>query len=112
MESIFKAIEEASEKLLKEQIRANMVVIDRKYIGALKPFIVHIGDEPCIAQPMIGGLKMFFDVLPEDTAFIVMHSDNLPVSENERLRAENEDLRRKLKQIEHILEPNGGAYDD
>ena len=112
MESIFKAIEEASEKLLKEQIRANMVVIDRKYIGALKPFVVRIGNEQEIAPPMIGGLKMFFDVLPEDTAFIVMHSDNLPVSENERLRAENVDLKRKLKQIEHILEPNGGAYDD
>lgn len=102
-ESIFKGIEEACNKLLNAQIRANMVVIDRKYIGALKPFMVQIGNEPCIAPPMIGCLKVFFDVLPEDTACIVMRSENLPDSELERLRAENEELKQKLQQIEDVF---------
>ena len=109
MESIFKGIEEACQKLLQMQIRANMVVIDRKYIGALKPFIVRIGNEPCVAPPMIGGLKVFFDVLPEDTAWIIMRSENLPDSELDRLRAENEELRQKLKLIEDIIDPEGGT---
>ena len=107
IESIFDGIREAEQKLMNAQIRANCVVIDRKYIGALKPFIVNCCGHQMVSQPVMGGLKVFFDVLPDDVAFLVMESDNLPQSELERLRAENEDLKQQIATVKIALGLDG-----
>ena len=105
--NIIDGILESARMLMNEQIRANLVVIDRKYIGALKPFIINYAGSPKVAQPMIGGLKVFFDVLPNDVAFLTMHSDNIPETELERLRAENAELKQKLLDVKIALGLDG-----
>ena len=107
-ESIFDGIRNAYDRMLKNQIRANCVIIDRKYIGSLKPFFVACGyDSASCVPPMIGGLKVFFDVLPDDVAFYVMRSENLPKTEIDRLREENEDLKQQIRDVKIALGLDG-----
>ena len=103
MESIIDGILEAQIRLLKEHIRANCVIVDQKYIQLKKRLCVGMYHGAVVIPPMIGGLRVFFDDLPEDTAFIVMESSNLPETEFDRLRRENRELRDQLRKVKEAL---------
>jgi hypothetical protein len=51
---------------------------------------------------MIGGLRVEFDDLPEDTAFMVFEG-NPPTTEWDRMKAENDAMREKLMKIKEAL---------
>ena len=103
MDSIIDGIVEAQERLLKEHIRANCVIVDNKYIQLQKRLRVGMYHGAVVIPPMIGGLRVFFDDLPEDTAFIVMESNNLPEMEFDRLRRENLKLKERLRKVKEAL---------
>ena len=103
MDSIIGGIVEAQERLLKEHIRANCVVVDKKYIQLQKRLCVGMYQGVVVIPPMIGGLRVFFDDLPEDTAFAVFESSNLPETEFDRLRRENRELKEQLRKVKEAL---------
>lgn len=101
-DSIIDGIMEAEKKLLDKSIRANCVIVDNKYIR-FKQFALSMCGEPWIMLPALGGLELFFDDLPEDMAFIVMRSENLPSTELDRIRRENKLLKKKMQEIMEII---------
>lgn len=103
MESIIDGIMEAQERLLKEHIRANCVVVDKKYIQLKRRLAVGVCQGVIVVPPMIGGLRAVFADLPEDTAFFVLESNNLPATEYERMKNENDDLKDQLRRIREAL---------
>lgn len=103
MDSIIDGIVEAQTRLLKEHIRANCVIVDHKYIQLKKRLCVGMYHDAIVIPPMIGGLRVFFDDLPEDTAFIVMESYNLEETEFDRLRRENRELKEQLRKVKEAL---------
>ena len=103
MESIIDGIVEAQNRLLKEHIRANCVIVDKKYIQLKKRLCVCTYQGAVGIPPMIGGLRVFFDDLPEDTAFVVMESSKLPETEFDRLRRENRELMDQLRKVKEAL---------
>ena len=103
MDSIIDGIVEAQKRLLKEHIRANCVVVEKKYIQLQKWLRVGMHQGAVVIPPMIGGLRVFFDDLPEGTAFVVFESSNLPDTEYERMKKENEDLKDQLRKVKEAL---------
>ena len=103
MDSIIDGIREAQERLLKEHIRANCVIVDHKYVQLKKRLTIGICDGIMVVPPMIGGLRASFDDLPEDTAFFVLESSNLTETEFERLRRENRELKEQLRKVKEAL---------
>ena len=101
-DSIIDGIMEAKKKLLDKSIRANCVIVDNKYVH-LKQFALYMCGEPWIVPPAIGGLELFFDDLPEDMAFIVTRSENIPSTELDRLRTENNLLKEKMQKIMELI---------
>lgn len=100
--SIVDGIMEAQERLLKEGIRANCVVVDRKYIQLRKRMYVTLHEGNVVIPPMIGGLRVMFDDLPDDTAFMVFEG-HPPTTEWDRMKAENDAMREKLMKIKEVL---------
>ena len=100
MESIIKGILDAAREARIRDIKANAVVIsDRLYYSELiSPFDGR-------KQPMICGLKVFYDAgLPEDTLFSVVHLNSLAEDEKiKALKAENAELRRQIALIREVL---------
>ena len=103
METIIDGIVEAQERLLKEHIRANCVVVDKKYIQLKHHLTVGVCQGVIVVPPMIGGLRAVFADLPEDTAFFVLESNNLSDTEFDRLRRENRELKDQLRKIKEAL---------
>lgn len=103
MDSIIDGIVEAQERLLKEHIRANCVVVDNKYIQLKRQLLVGVRQGVIVVPPMIGGLRAVFADLPEDTAFFVLESNNLPDTEFDRLMRENRELKDQLRKIKEAL---------
>ena len=103
MDSIIDGIVEAQERLLKEHIRANCVVVDKKYIQLKRQLLVGVRQGVIVVPPMIGGLRAVFADLPEDTAFFVLESNNLPDTEFDRLMRENRELKDQLRKIKEAL---------
>jgi hypothetical protein len=101
-DSIIDGIVEAQQRLLKENIRANCVIVDRKYIQLRKRLYMTVCGNVVMIPPMIGGLRVEFDDLPEDAAFMVFEG-NPPTTEWDRMKAENDDMREKLMKIKEVL---------
>ena len=103
MDSIVDGIVEAQERLLMEHIRANCVLVDNKYVQLKKQLAVGVLNGVVVVPPMICGLRAEFTDLPEDTAFFVLESHNLPATEYERMKKENEDLKDQLRKVKEAL---------
>ena len=103
MDSIIDGIVEAQERLLKEHIRANCVIVDKKYIQLRKHLTFGVCQGVVVVPPMIGGLRAVFSDLPEDTAFFVLESNNLQETEFDRLKRENRELKDQLRKVKEAL---------
>lgn len=103
MDSIIDGIVEAQDRLLKEHIRANCVIVDKKYIQLRKHLTFGVCQGVVVVPPMIGGLRAAFSDLPDDTAFFVLESNNLPDTEYDRLRRENRELKDQIRKIKEAL---------
>lgn len=110
--SIFDVICLAQREAQKENIKANAIAINKQLYKSylVTPFGVRV--------PMICGLKVIFtEELPEDTAFAVLHANNLPLTLQEKydkLLCENTHLKEQVKEITStlisLLNEVGGEY--
>ena len=101
--AILNGILEAQERLLLENIRANCVLVDNKYVQLKKHLYMMVGGNPIVIPPMIGGLRAEFVDMPEDVGFLVFEG-NPPTTEWDRMKAENGAMREKLMKIKEALE--------
>ena len=101
MTNIIEGIVEAYEKMLKEKIVANTVMIDNSYVK-VRQFVMQDGEYPYMTPMMIGGLKVEFTDLPDGVAFYVMRSD-ADRRDRDDLKDEINDLRNKLERIKEVI---------
>ena len=101
MQDIISGILEAYEKLLKEKVIANSVMIDNSYVK-VRSFAFTDGTNCLISPMMIGGLKVSFTDLPDGVAFYVYRNEN-DESNRRNKEIEIEELKEKLKKIQEII---------
>ena len=103
---LFEKIATAQEELLKHCVEANTVIINgKKYAKLAREMeLCRFGD-----TPMIFGLAVEAAYnLPDDWEFIVQHRAQPPMSQYDKLIAENRALKAKLAELKEML---GEAYD-
>lgn len=101
IEDMILLIRQAESEALKNNIRANTVILNNKKFGKIKPFYTAQGALP----PMICGLEInLSNELPEGYDFLIYES---PVTERERLIS---DIRKATaREILKILHDIGGC---
>lgn len=96
----------------KRGIEANMIVIDAGIAYSRIPAIAGIIPYDV---PLLCGLKVVLDgknELPDDVAFALLHAENPPKTNAERIKeleAENEALRRTLRKIGKLTQKQEAA---
>jgi hypothetical protein len=86
--NLFKYIQQAEREAFKQHIKANSVMLNSTLELVSEGYAV-IGDEVRHYSPMICGLSAFLtDELPDDIAFAVFESPNLPLTREEEVRKE------------------------
>lgn len=81
-------IQEAEQEALRQHIRANSVMLNRK-IALVRQSYAAMNGGVTEYPPMVCGLSAFLtDELPDDIAFVVFESPNPPLTREERIKQE------------------------
>lgn len=128
MEQLHKDIMTSIRKLEEHSVQANAIFINKRLIFSkikeqdllfngnkahdveayCKAIFVAKGIVKADDIPVICGLKAFYDPgIPDDVEFMVFHSDNLPLTKDEKIESlekENQELKEKLHNISEIIE--------
>ena len=98
---LFERIMDAMEFALKHELEMNTVVINGKKYGKL--FNEWFFGGQLYHTPSIFGLAMEVANLPDDYDFIVQYRHEPPISNYDKILAENKELKEKLNKLKEIL---------
>ena len=107
-ERVVELFREAQRKALENDIRPNVIVIDRKFALSKACYVRDFFGLATKMPPILFGMKVVFDDVPlAEAAFAMMEVPNPPEGyeeKMERLEKENEELRGKIDRMREMLE--------
>ena len=80
LNKFMKAIQEAKNLAIQENIAANAIIINKKYVKIAPWIMSHLNGDLSAMPPMICGLDMHFtiDELPDNYSFAILSKPNRP----------------------------------